>query len=64
MRLVVLEIRAQVHFRQRLDPRRYLKIPCDVEVGDNYKDLNKYKFYVEEEILVPLTPTELFTVPE
>jgi len=24
-------------------PRRFLKIPCDVEVGENYKDLKKFK---------------------
>ena len=29
-------------------PRRFLKIPCDVEVGENYKDLMKYKSKEEE----------------
>jgi hypothetical protein len=49
-------------------PRRYLKIPCDVEVGENYKDLKNYRKsnmkVVVEEPLVPRTVTEQFMVQE
>jgi len=50
-------------------PRRFLKIPCDVEIGENYQDLSKYKFKetikmeVPEPVRIrPLTITEQFTV--
>ena len=49
-------------------PRRYLKIPCDVEIGENYKDLRKFQV---EKVEVPqlvevraLTVTEQFMVQE
>jgi len=45
-------------------PRRYLKIPCDVEVGDNYKDLKKFKFTKSEAPPQVLSITEQFTVQE
>jgi DNA polymerase-1 len=46
-------------------PRRYLKIPCDVEVGENYKDLKKFKFPNEVELVpVPKTVTEEFLVQD
>jgi DNA polymerase I-like protein with 3'-5' exonuclease and polymerase domains len=51
-------------------PRRLLKIPCDVEIGENYKDLNKFKFANEKEEVVqhifkmPRTITEQFMVEE
>jgi hypothetical protein len=51
--------------------RRFLKIPCDVEIGENYKDLKKYKFpqLIEPLIVVPQetrikTITEQFMVQE
>jgi DNA polymerase len=52
-------------------PRRYLKIPCDVEVGENYKDLHKFKtdkpIIMSEPVMIPtkeLTITEQFTVTD
>jgi hypothetical protein len=33
-------------------PRRHLKIPCDVEIGSNYRDLSKFKDFP---IVVPST---------
>jgi DNA polymerase-1 len=49
-------------------PRRYLKIPCDVEIGENYRDLKKFKEQVVEfkelEPVRELTITQQFTVQE
>jgi hypothetical protein len=53
-------------------PRRHLKIPCDIEIGENYKDLKNFKFKREEVepiVLVqadtrPLTITEQFLVQD
>lgn len=50
-------------------PRRYLKIPCDVEIGENYKDLKKFKPLVVETAPIEvvhkeLTITQQFTVQE
>jgi DNA polymerase I-like protein with 3'-5' exonuclease and polymerase domains len=50
--------------------RRFLKIPCEVEVGENYKDLKKFKIEPEYQSpsikapLIPLTITEQFTVTD
>jgi len=38
------EMERPINFMACSLPRRSLKIPCDVEIGENYKDLNKYKF--------------------
>jgi uracil-DNA glycosylase family 4 len=46
-------------------PRRSLVIPADVEIGDNYMELKKYKFPKEDVVIIPqpiLTPTERFRV--
>ena len=47
-------------------PRRMLRIPCDIEIGENYKDLNKFKFKtieVEQHIFqMPKSITEQFQV--
>jgi len=49
-------------------PRRFLKIPCDIEVGSNYKDLRKFQVEkVELPVAIdtrPLTITEQFLVQE
>ena len=46
-------------------PRRSLVIPCELEVGENYKDLSKFKFH-ESPIIIPQlvnkTITEQFSV--
>ena len=36
------EMERPINFSACSLPRRYLKIPCDVEIGENYKDLKKY----------------------
>jgi uracil-DNA glycosylase family 4 len=51
-------------------PRKFLKIPCDVEIGENYRDLKKFNTGVpksdlkEKMELVPLTVTDEFLVRE
>lgn len=37
------EMERPINFTACSLPRRYLKIPCDVEIGENYKDLKNYK---------------------
>jgi uracil-DNA glycosylase family 4 len=69
-----LEMERPINFKACSLPRRFLKIPCDVEIGENYKDLNKYKFKVielEEEVVEevviekkPLSITDQFIVQE
>jgi DNA polymerase I-like protein with 3'-5' exonuclease and polymerase domains len=38
------EMERPINFKNCSLPRRFLKIPCDVEVGENYRDLKKFKF--------------------
>lgn len=38
------EMERPINFKACSLPRRFLKIPCDVEVGENYRDLKKFKF--------------------
>jgi uracil-DNA glycosylase family 4 len=64
------EMERPINFMACSLPRRHLKIPCDIEVGENYKDLKKYKFperetEVEQHIFkLPKTITEEFLVQE
>jgi|SRR5436190_862817 uracil-DNA glycosylase family 4 len=66
------EMERPINFTNCSLPRRFLKIPCDVEVGENYKDLRKFKGKDEPvRIEVPelinvreLTVTEQFTVTD
>ena len=65
------EMERPINFSACSLPRRFLRIPCDVEIGENYKDLSKFKTEVEVEIPVieapptrPLTITEQFLVRE
>jgi DNA polymerase I-like protein with 3'-5' exonuclease and polymerase domains len=74
--LAKLEMERPINFKACSLPRRFLKIPCDVEIGENYKDLKKYKFpeIIEEEIeteevvqhefKMPKSVTEQFLVEE
>jgi uracil-DNA glycosylase family 4 len=66
----IKEMERPINFTACSLPRRFLKIPCDVEVGENYRDLRKYKG-VDEPVKIepvqhvfvrPLTPTEQFMV--
>jgi hypothetical protein len=64
------EMQRPINFKMCSLPRRFLKIPCDVEIGENYKDLRKFKGTSEpikielpEPIRTrPLTITEEFTM--
>jgi len=66
------EMERPINFTNCSLPRRFLKIPCDVEVGENYKDLKKFKSNdepVKIESVVnlevrELSPTERFMVQE
>jgi DNA polymerase I-like protein with 3'-5' exonuclease and polymerase domains len=65
------EMERPINFLKCSLSRRFLKIPCDVEIGENYKDLKKYKFpqLIEPLIVVPQetrikTITEQFMVQE
>jgi len=64
------EMERPINFSACSLPRRFLKIPCDVEVGENYKDLFKHKsdkIKVEPpQVLVtrPLTASEQFEVTD
>ena len=63
------EMERAINFTACSLPRRFLKIPCDVEIGENYADLSKYKLAQAIKVEVPepvrtrpLTITEQFTV--
>lgn len=47
-------------------PRRSLVIPCEIETGNNYQDLHKFKMQFQEKMIeklpVPKSVTEEFTV--
>lgn len=62
------EMERPLNFTQCSLPRRLLRIPCDIEVGENYKDLRKFQVTPVEVptpvVVRPLTITEQFTVSE
>jgi uracil-DNA glycosylase family 4 len=62
------EMERPINFSTCSLSRRFLKIPCDVEVGENYKDLKNYKKsgLVAETVVKKeyASPTEEFTVQE
>jgi len=62
------EMERPINFLACSLPRRFLKIPCDVEVGENYRDLKNFKFpdkVVEQhKFVMPKTITEQFLVQE
>lgn len=55
------EMERPIDFSHCSIPRRELVIPCDIEVGDNYKDFKKFKFAEPPPIVMP--PVELVTMP-
>lgn len=66
------EMERPINFSACSLPRRFLKIPCDVEIGENYQELRKYK-QKEEPVRIepivevqtrPLTITEQFEVTD
>lgn len=65
------EMERAINFTNCSLARRFLKIPCDVEIGENYADLKKFKPKVESMLEPPvpvvtraLTPTEQFMVTD
>jgi uracil-DNA glycosylase family 4 len=46
------EMERPINFTACSLPRRFLKIPCDVEIGENYKDLKKFKGTEEMDAMV------------
>lgn len=61
------EMERPINFTQCSLPRRFLKIPCDVEIGENYRDLKKFKFpeIIKEPVIeVPKSVTEQFMIQE
>lgn len=42
------EMERPINFSSCSLPRRSLKIPCDIEIGENYKDLKKFKIAESE----------------
>ena len=66
--IAVKEMERPINFTCCSLPRRFLKIPCEVEVGENYKELKKFNLEPAEpliqEDLTPRTITEQFLVQE
>ena len=66
------EMERPINFTSCSLPRRFLKIPCEVEIGENYRDLRKFRLQEEPvkveipELVVTrqLTITEQFTVTD
>jgi uracil-DNA glycosylase family 4 len=52
------EMERPINFSACSLKRRYLKIPCDVEVGENYKDLRKFKSQNEPVKIEPVVELE------
>jgi uracil-DNA glycosylase family 4 len=50
--IIKQEMERPIDFSKCSIPRRHLKIPCDVEIGSNYRDLSKFKDFP---IVVPST---------
>lgn len=53
------EMERPIIFKNCSIPRRSLSIPCDVEIGTNYKDLKKFKDFTIEEINKPPVPLRM-----
>jgi uracil-DNA glycosylase family 4 len=52
------EMERPIDFSHCSIPRRHLKIPCEIEVGSNYKSLSKFK-----DIPIIAEPTEIIQLP-
>ena len=57
------EMERPINFLACSLPRRFLKIPCDVEIGENYKDLIKFKFPTPE-VEVKVVETRILSITE
>jgi DNA polymerase family A len=58
--IVKEEMERPISFETCSIPRRPLIIPCEIEVGDNYKDLKKFKVFTEK-ITIPVLPSKSAT---
>lgn len=58
--IIKLEFERPINFHNCSLSRRHLKIPCEIELGENYQDLKKYKKVFTESIQVPLPPHNPF----
>lgn len=56
------EMERPISFHKCSLPRRYLKIPCDIEVGENYENLKKFKADFLERVKKELTIQQKFYV--
>lgn len=56
--IIKQEMERPIDFSKCSIPRRHLKIPCEVEVGKNYRELKKFK-----DIPIIAQPTELLPMP-
>ena len=70
--IIKQEMERPIDFSRCSIPRRHLKIPCDIEVGKNYRDLSKFKLITSPEVEVkevevlkmpPKSVTEQFMAP-
>lgn len=59
--IIKIEMERPISFHKCTLARRYLKIPCELEVGDNYESLKKFKFEFDES-LNPTIPKRQFKV--
>jgi DNA polymerase I-like protein with 3'-5' exonuclease and polymerase domains len=68
--IIKQEMERPIDFSKCSLPRRHLKIPCDIELGNNYRDFKKFKDIpiiaapVEELVMPKKSITEQFAVIE
>lgn len=48
--IIKQEMERPISFHKCTLPRGYLKIPCEIEIGENYEKLKKFKFAFREEV--------------
>lgn len=63
--IIKAEMERPINFNNCSLPRRHLKIPCEIEIGENYRDFKKFKFEErvikrEELVMPPKSITEQF----
>jgi DNA polymerase I-like protein with 3'-5' exonuclease and polymerase domains/uracil-DNA glycosylase len=64
------EMERPINFSRCSLPRRYLKIPCDIEIGHNYRDFKKFRDFpiiaapLEIPTMVARSTTEQFAIVE
>lgn len=58
------EMERPISFHKCSLPRRYLKIPCDIEVGENYESLKKFKGVFQEALKIEIIKKNKFLVDD